>query len=720
MINKPQIKSNSTPCEVVEYNQLNTMNSCYPLQNSCPQIIVQSPEPATNPLPYAANPTLFDLQSAGSTGSLRVHQNSIVKVTGVGCDVTTSQTVENQTEINNIKISVIGGVGGAAYSGGQFITVLGSVISADLSTAQVGSILPAGKGFVANDNKYYTSIPYSMVSGVPSGLSETPNSFVTTPTFTITGSGTANRILTGNVNISSNAGNILVNNSGLYVPAPVYPVYTANAGVKLIGNNFSLDTTTIPANSIPTSTINNFASSVLANLNGGSLPANGVYNVNVISGAATLTPIVSGGGTTYSGSPSVSISGTNVLTTNAVGVAAGFTPNTLIPSGVGILGSNGQSFSSIPASMVTGLPTFTETANTVGTSSTVLLTATGGFSRNINATVKVSAALGNIITVNADGLYAAASTSGGTNYVGGTGIIISGNSISTNSTQIAAQFTDTNLPLPVGTRLLAEDGLTYILPTPSGTNVVAGTGLTLTGNTLSTSGTQIGALFTSGGSLPNGQTVLGSNGQAYTIPAATGGAAQAFVSGANTVLSGTGVAGTPFKYDVAYSADAQNVAINGTDGKVFAPSLARQANSLSIPATSFSGTATPAESMLVTDGTTVRRVAPKYRFNETITVSSGFFAAANDVSDVQNVTVLASKVDVIKTRISTDANVTANTVYNILKNGTQVATGTIPAGQLQIVISTAYSFVDNDNLQLQYVSGDITPQIDAVIAGWEY
>jgi hypothetical protein len=424
---KPQTNFNS--------NNNSTMN----LQNAncCP---TPGPFQLINLTPNALSPILFDLQSNGSTGSDRVHQNSILKFTGVGVNVEHSQTFENQNEINNIKITAVGGGSGTPYTGTGFTTVTGSTINTSLSSAVIGGTLPTNVGFVANDNKYYTSIPASMITGLVTSATETPNGTATSPTIALTLSGTANRIIKADAILSANAGNQLSNNNGLFVPAFVETSYTANAGVKKVGNNFSLDAITIPANSIPTTTLNNFPASVLTALNSGNNPSNGTYQITVAGGNASLTAPVAGGGTTYTVAfnSGLTISSSNVIGTNIPQIASLFTPvSGVAPTGVPFLFGNGNAYNSIPASAISGLPSIVNTQLVANDSNSFDFTTSGTDSHTLTGNVKISAQANNAISILNDGLFA---TTGGAAVIdtASLGVIKIGNDFRLNGATIPA------------------------------------------------------------------------------------------------------------------------------------------------------------------------------------------------------------------------------------------------------------------------------------------
>jgi hypothetical protein len=452
----------------------NNSNYCCPQPQGTPtQIIVQSPEPKTNPLPTAVNPILFDVQANNSTGSSKVLQNSILKFTGVGLQVEQSQTVDNQVQTTNIKLTALGGGAGTPYTGSGIVTVNGSTIGSDFNLAPLSGTLPAGRGLITNEGKYITSLPASFITGLTASTAETPNGTVSSPTVLVSLSGTNNRNIKADAIISGNSGNQLTNNNGLFVPQFVESAYTANAGVKKVGNNFSLDVTTITPNSIPTSTINNFPASVLAALNGGNNPSNGTYQISVASGNATLTAPVAGGGTTYTAGNGINISGANVVSANATQIASSFVDtNSALPAGVNILGDNGNSYSSIPYSAITGAPAQIETPLTVGSSSSINLTAFGAYNHNLSAAVKISAAPNNGLTLNTDGLFSTIGSTGA-NYTASQGVTLVGTNFQINGATIPngaiPASAISGLPTFTETTLTVQD-TTSIDFTASGTN----------------------------------------------------------------------------------------------------------------------------------------------------------------------------------------------------------------------------------------------------------
>jgi hypothetical protein len=431
---KPKIET--TPCEVENINQRQTMSQTpYIIQAPCCPTPPPAPIQVMNPAPNSYNPALFNYGAGNTTGTLKLHQNSTMNFVGVGVDIKAAQTVSNSEEVNTITITSLGGGTGLPYTGTGFTTVSGATINTSLASAAFGSVLPANVGFVANDNKYYTSIPASMITGLSAGTTETPNGTVTSPTVAITLSGTANRNIKADAIISVNAGNQLSNNNGLFVPAFVESVYTANAGVKKVGNNFSLDATTIPANSIPTSTINNFPASILAALNSGNNPSNGVYQISVNSGSATLTAPVAGGGTTYSGSPTITISGTNSISANVPAIAGAFPALGTAPANSLLLTASGNAYTSIPASMVTGLPSIVNTPLTANDSTTIDFITSGTDNHTLTGNIKLSTFAGNSLTIRTDGLYGAPSTST-TAYTASQGVTLVGNNFQLNGATI--------------------------------------------------------------------------------------------------------------------------------------------------------------------------------------------------------------------------------------------------------------------------------------------
>jgi hypothetical protein len=416
---KPQINFNS--------NNNSTMNLQNP--NHCAtQIIVQSPEPKTNPLPTAVNPILFDVQANNSTGSSKVLQNSILKFIGVGLQVEQSQTVDNQVQTTNIKLTALGGGAGTPYTGAGIVTVNGSTIGSDFNLAPFSGTLPAGRGLITNEGKYITSLPASFITGLTASTAETPNGTVASPTVLVTLSGANNRNIKADAIISGNSGNQLSNNNGLFVPQFVESTYTANAGVKKVGNNFSLDTTTIPANSIPISTLNNFQSAVVGAINSGIQPFNGVYQIAINNGNATLQAPIANGGTTYTvaSNSGLTLSGSNVIGTNIPQIASLFTPvSGVAPTGVPFLFANGNAYNQIPASAISGLPSIVNTPLTANDSTTIDFTTSGTDNHTITGVIKVSSAANNALTVNPDGLFA---TIGGTAtaYTANQGVALNG------------------------------------------------------------------------------------------------------------------------------------------------------------------------------------------------------------------------------------------------------------------------------------------------------
>lgn len=432
-----------TPTEIYYNNDYNQFSQPMPNNNCHTAHSLQ----VINPAPNNFNPVLFDYEASNSTGSLKLHQNSTLKFVGVGVEVTTSQSVANQEETNTVTIKALGGGTGVPYTGSGFTTVTGSDINTDLSTAAMGATLPANKGFLANDNKYYTSIPSSMITGLVAPTTETPNGTLVSPTVTVTLSGTANRNIKADAIISANAGNQLSNSNGLFVPTFIETNYTASQGVKKIGNNFSLDTTTILANSIPTSTLNNFPASILAGINGGNNPTNGTYQITVAGGNASLTTPVLGGGSntpltandsnsldfTTSGTDNHTLTGNVKISAQAnnsvsivndgLFVSPAPTPiNYTASQGVSLVGNNFQlnpttiPANSIPASAILGLPSLSETTLTAIDSTSIDFSVSGIANHTITGAVKISPDSGNLLTnaANGSGLYVSGATSGGT------------------------------------------------------------------------------------------------------------------------------------------------------------------------------------------------------------------------------------------------------------------------------------------------------------------
>jgi hypothetical protein len=448
-----------TPTEI-EYNY-NSFTQPMSQPTCCPTQSLQ----VINPVPNNFNPALFNYEASNSTGSLKLHQNSTLKFVGVGVEVSTSQNVANSEEVNTITIKSLGGGAGVPYIGTGFTTVNGSAINTDLSTAVMGTTLPLNKGFLANDNKYYTSIPASMITGLVTPTTETANGTVASPTIALTLSGTANRNIKADAIISANAGNQLSNSNGLFVPAFTETSYTANSGVKKTGVNFSLDTTTIPANSIPTTTLNNFPASILAGINGGNNPTNGTYQITVNAGNASLTAPVAGGGSTYTGSATIGVSNTNVLTANIPAIASSFAALTTAPAGSLFLTGSGNGYTSIPASAITGLPTFNETILNAVDSTSIDFSASGTANHTITGAVKISGDAGNLLTnaANGSGLYVSGATSGGTVST------LTGDVTGTSAATTVAKIRGTNVSntAPTVGQSLVFNGTDYVPTTAS-------------------------------------------------------------------------------------------------------------------------------------------------------------------------------------------------------------------------------------------------------------
>lgn len=458
-------KSNveTTPCEVENINQRYTMSQTpYIIQAPC----CPTPPPALNvlnPQPNTYNTSLFNYGSGNSTGILKLHQNSNFIFKGIGCTVTAAQTIENQEETNTVTITATGAGGTAAYTGGTGITVNGFDIVLGLNELPISNVMPSNVNFVGNDNSTYSTIPASRVSGLPS-MSETALTVTSSNSIQLVTSGIANHSLTAGLKISNVAGNILaVDANGAY--AIGNPVNSASLGVKKVATGLSfayqLDGTTIPTSSINVNAFNNFPVEVLKSLNGGNTPNNGTYQLSVSGGAATLTAPVSGGGATYTGSPTVSISGTNVISANVPAIANAFNSiSGVAPANSEFLNRAGNAFAQIPASAISGLPTFTNTQLTVNDSSSIDLLASGTDNHTLSAAVKISAQANNGLSLKTDGLFAAIGGTA-TTYTASQGVALVGNNFQINGASIPASSIPVsaiaNLPSFANTQLSVVD-----------------------------------------------------------------------------------------------------------------------------------------------------------------------------------------------------------------------------------------------------------------------
>lgn len=296
----------------------------------------------------------------------------------------------------NTKISAAAGNILQANVDGLYVATQNFDLCAAISSLQSGGVAVAGSTrFVGPDCKVYTLPSTNVV--------QTPITTQNSTTLTLAASGTDSHTLVGSVIISGAAGNMLqVQAGGLYV-APSAAIDTCTAIA-----NFAQAGPITPGTTLL----------VGADCKLYTVPANPGQTPITANDSSTIDFTVSGSNShTLDASVKVSATAGNQIVANADGLfVAAPTPfdlctslSALTSGGSGVAGTT--QFVGPDCKIYTLPPAFSETTITANDTSTVDLSSSGTSGHVLQAAVKVSATAGNQIAVNADGLFVPAPAS---------------------------------------------------------------------------------------------------------------------------------------------------------------------------------------------------------------------------------------------------------------------------------------------------------------------
>ena len=471
---------------------------------------------------------------------------------------------------------------------------------------------------------------------------------------------------------------------------PVIPqtVYTGSLGVKRVLNDFQLDATSIPVGSIPSASISSIpatqitglCSQVVSCMNGGAVPASGVYQVSISStGVSTLTLPVAGGGVSYTAGTGINISSGNVIS-----ALSSTTTNTL--------GNNTNTLTSTVNGVVATAPVVNTVVNSLNGSNQLITTVNGVSSNALTLITPVSNPTGSLST-NTTGL-----TLNGGNSVAN--LLPVSTVINYNlSTAISALGNGSQGVLGgtgAGNSYIGADGQVHLLPVSP-----TSTGGTITGQALTTTttGLSLGAnastalvnatsinynlasgivsLPTSLSSAITGTTTfVGGNGQVFTLPASSATQTQIQVVDSSTI----------------------DLTASGTDNHTI---------------TAIAKISTTAGNSLTFDSTGLYVATSKTK-DITYTVD-GSVLALNQVGEgtLTNIVAGSTTYTNSKVLVYSDAPVSATTIIQVLKNSTTVlATLTIPnAGRVSNIDLSVFTLVQGDFLGIRITSGDVAQAI---------
>lgn len=490
--------------------------------------------------------------------------------------------------------------------------------------------------------------------------------------------------------LTATANGVMTATNGVvsYVPVVAPVAYTASLGVKRVLNDFQLDATSIPVGSIPSASISSIpatqitglCSQVVSCMNGGAVPASGVYQVSISStGVSTLTLPVAGGGVSYTAGTGINISSGNVIS-----ALSSTTTNTL--------GNNTNTLTSTVNGVVATAPVVNTVVNSLNGSNQLITTVNGVSSNALTLITPVSNPTGSLST-NTTGL-----TLNGGNSVAN--LLPVSTVINYNlSTAISALGNGSQGVLGgtgAGNSYIGADGQVHLLPVSP-----TSTGGTITGQALTTTttGLSLGAnastalvnatsinynlasgivsLPTSLSSAITGTTTfVGGNGQVFTLPASSATQTQIQVVDSSTI----------------------DLTASGTDNHTI---------------TAIAKISTTAGNSLTFDSTGLYVATSKTK-DITYTVD-GSVLALNQVGEgtLTNIVAGSTIYTNSKVLVYSDAPVSATTIIQVLKNSTTVlATLTIPnAGRVSNIDLSVFTLVQGDFLGIRITSGDVAQAI---------
>ncbi|MCF8246793.1 MAG: hypothetical protein K9J37_07845 [Saprospiraceae bacterium] len=344
---------------------------------------------------------------------------------------------------------------GTTYTAGSGISISGNIISntgdADNSvTNEIQQITLAGTMLSLSNGGGSVTLPTGTTYTAGSGIGIAGN--------VISNTGDNDNSATNEIQQMSVSGNQLsLNNGGNTVTLPTGTTYTAGSGIDITGNNISA-TDASTTNEIQTLSISGTVLSLSSGGGSVNLPSGPGGGDNWGTQTVTTTPVLSGNGT-----------GANPLSIAQNGASNGealvWNGSTWAPAAV-----SGGSYSAGAGINISG--------NTISADDT----------SPTNETQQLSVS-GNQLTLNNGGNTVTLPT--GTTYTAGTGISISGNTISNTGDNDNSPTNEVQSLSVSGNQLSISGGNTVTMPT--GTTYTAGTGINISGNAINSTWTASGS-----------------------------------------------------------------------------------------------------------------------------------------------------------------------------------------------------------------------------------
>ena len=375
------------------------------------------------------------------------------------------------------------------------------------------------------------------------------------------------------------------------------------------------------------------------------------------------------------------------------------------------------------------IPAFVETNLVATDSSTIDFTTSGATGHNLTGIVKISTNSNNYLTVDSLGLFVPipainSNSNTLTNPVNTLTSTVNGQVATAPAVNTVVNSLNGTNQLISTVNGVASAPLT--LPsgasTPTGSLSTTTTGLTL--NTVSSLPNLlpvnttinynlvdgIGALSAGASGIAGTDKYIGTDGLSHTLPAApttafiTGNVVSTINGASSTQVSITG--GTDAVFGGGVTIDIKNMVgasatVIGKSGLVPTPAIGDNTK------------------VLYGDGTW--KTPSVSEFYRELSVEPNFFTVPNSTANNRIVNfdiVNFALATVRRVRFTTDSVVAVATTYNLLKNGSTVATGTIPVGSSAVIsASSSFTVGDGDNLAIQYVSGNTNVLTEVYLSG---